>query len=75
MMFTDWFLHHSTDIEISSPLRITRKGYGDMFYADAERSKIPIPRHSTTEDTEQQQQQQQQKLARALKDDGDPYLI
>lgn len=42
LMFTDWFLFHSTDIEISSPLRITRKGYGDMFYADAERSKISI---------------------------------
>ncbi|XP_031570019.1 laccase-4-like [Actinia tenebrosa] len=38
MMFSDWFLKHSTEIEISSPLRITRKGYGDMFYADQKRS-------------------------------------
>ncbi|XP_048577660.1 LOW QUALITY PROTEIN: L-ascorbate oxidase [Nematostella vectensis] len=31
---SDWFPWHSTEIEISNPLRITRKGYGDIFYAN-----------------------------------------
>uniref|UniRef100_A0A913YNU6 Plastocyanin-like domain-containing protein n=1 Tax=Exaiptasia diaphana TaxID=2652724 RepID=A0A913YNU6_EXADI len=39
MTFNDWFRHHSTDIELSNPFNIVRKGYGDTFYSYSTRSK------------------------------------